>query len=443
MIEKGNFIIEPSKQVPVIFKVDVVVCGGGPSGFIAAIAAARNGARTLLLEHYGFLGGMATAGLVGPISKFNFQNTRIVSGIPEEFIEEMAIKGGAIIDLPSGNVPYDPEIYKYVAMKMVEEAGVQILFHSRVVDCISDIDIPEKLTHVVIENKSGRQAIAANYFIDCTGTGDLVSRSKLPWEMRNNRGGELQPLSLYFRLGGVDTQSFNLLMAHDGVKYASVELKELLNKEVEAGRLSNFGGPWAVHGSTLRAGQLSVNATRFSGNAADGNDVSKAEQELRKDVIRIVEVFKEQIPAMKDAYLLDTATQVGIRETRGIIGLYTMTIEDILEPKGFEDTVAYGGHPVDIHRSSDSKQEVSFLQQPYPISYRSLVPKGAANMLVAGGCLSATHEAFASIRVQAQCMALGQAAGTAAALCNSENIGVAELDGKLLREELKRQGAIV
>src|SRR5687768_14154394 len=113
MIEKTNFINEPSKQIPVIFKADVVVCGGGPSGFIAAIAAARNGAKTLLLEHYGFLGGMATAGLVGPISKFNFQHTRIVSGIPEEFIGKMAGRDGAIIDLPSGNVPYDPEIYKY------------------------------------------------------------------------------------------------------------------------------------------------------------------------------------------------------------------------------------------------------------------------------------------------------------------------------------------
>jgi hypothetical protein len=443
MIGKANFIIEPAKQVPVIFNVDVVVCGGGPSGFIAAIAAARNGAKTLLLEHYGFLGGMATAGMVGPISKFNFQNTRIVSGIPEEFIGKMAERGGAIIDLPSGNVPYDPEIYKYVAMKMVEEAGVSILFHTRVVDCISDAEKPETLTHVVIENKSGRQAISAKCFIDCTGTGDLISCSNLPWEMRNDRGGELQPMSLYFRMGGVDTKTFNLLMAHDGVKYASVELKKLLTAEVEAGRLSNFGGPWAVHGSTLRADQLSVNATRFKGNAANGNDVSRAEQELREDVMSIVKVFKEQIPAMKDAYLLDTATQVGIRETRGIIGLYTMTLEDILHPKGFEDTVAYGGHPVDIHRASDSKQDVSFLQAPYPISYRSLVPKGATNLLVAGGCLSATHEAFASIRVQAQCMALGQAAGTAAALCTRENIGVAKLNGKSLREELKAQGAIV
>ncbi len=443
MIGKANFITEPSKQIPVTLKVDVVVCGGGPSGFIAAIAAARNGAKTLLLEHYGFLGGMATAGLVGPISKFNFQHTRIVSGIPEEFINKMAGRGGAIVDLPSGNVPYDPEIYKYVSMKMVEEAGVSILFHTQVVDCISDVDQPEKLSHVVIENKSGRQAIDARYFIDCTGTGDVVSRSHLPCQMRNDRGGELQPMSLYFRLGGVDTKTFNLLMAHDGVKYASLPLKELLTAEVEAGRLSNFGGPWAVHGSTLREGQLSVNATRFSGNAANGNDVSRAEQLLREDVMTIVDAFKAQVPSMKDAYLLDTATQIGIRETRGIIGLYTMTLEDILQPGSFEDTVAYGGHPVDIHRAVDSKQDVSFLQAPYPIPYRALVPQGAANLLVAGGCLSATREAFASIRVQAQCMALGQAAGTASALCVRENVNVSDLNGKWLSEVLKAQGAIV
>ena len=440
---KEKFIIEPAHEIRVIKEVDVVVCGGGPSGFIAAIAAARNGAQVLLLEHYGFLGGMATAGLVGPISKFNFREKRIVSGIPEEFINRMAKQGGAITDLPSGNVPYDPEIYKYVALKMVEEVGVDILFHTRVVDCLSHADQPETLTHVIIENKSGRQAIAAKYFIDCTGTGDLVSRSHLPWEMRNRREGELQPMSLYFRLGGVDTSAFNLLMAHDGVKYAHVELKEILAGEVEAGRLSNFGGPWAVHGSTLREGQLSVNATRFSGNAADGNDVSQAEQLLREDVMRIVQVFRERVPAMKEAYLLDTATQVGIRETRGIVGLYTMTLEDILHPKGFEDAVAYGGHPVDIHRAMDSKQDVSFLQAPYPISYRALVPQGATNLLVAGGCLSATREAFASIRVQAQCMALGQAAGTAAALCTKVGCSVSDFRGEQLRETLKMQGAIV
>lgn len=436
-------IKEPAREIPVTKKADVVVCGGGPSGFVAAIAAARNGAKTLLLEHYGFLGGMATAGLVGPISKFNFGGRRIVSGIPEEFIGRMAERGGAITDLPSGNVPYDPEIYKYVALNMAEEAGVDILFHAHVVGCVADPGHTGTLTHVLIENKSGRQAVAAKCFIDCTGTGDVISRSQLPWEMRNKYDGELQPMSLYFRLGGVDTTAFNLLMAEDGVKYADVKLKALLTAEVEAGRLANFGGPWAVHGSTLRDGQLSVNATRFRGNAADGNDVSTAERLLREEVMHIVKVFKESVPAMRNAYLLDTATQVGIRETRGIVGCYTMTLEDMLQPKGFEDTVAYGGHPVDIHRAADSKQDVNFLRAPYPIPYRAIVPQGAGNVLVAGGCVSATREAFASIRVQAQCMALGQAAGTAAALCAERHIKVTELDGKLLRNVLKKQGAVV
>src|SRR3546814_877228 len=171
---------------------------------------------------------------------------------------------------------------------MVEEAGVETLFHAHVVGCVADHHHAGTLTHVLIENKSGRQAVAAKYFIDCTGTGDVISRSQLPWEMRNKYDGELQPMSLYFRLGGVDTTAFNLLMAEDGVKYADVKLKALLTAEVEAGRLANFGGPWAVHGSTLRHGQLSVNATRFRGNAADGNDVSTAERLLREEVMHIV-----------------------------------------------------------------------------------------------------------------------------------------------------------
>jgi len=160
-------------------------------------------------------------------------------------------------------------------------------------------------------------------------------------------------------------------------------------------------------------------------------------------VMRMVKVFREKVLAMRDAYLIDTATQVGIRETRGIIGCYTMTLDDMVHPKAFEDTVAYGGHPVDIHRASDSKQDVNFLRAPYPIPYRAIVPQGAGNVLVAGGCVSATREAFASIRVQAQCMALGQAAGTAAAMCAEQQLTVTELDGKSVRNALREQGAVV
>ena len=442
-IQEKRYIREPARKIPVIAAADVVVCGGGPSGMMAAIAAARNGAKVILLEQYGFLGGMATIALVGPISKFNVNGERIVGGIPEEFIKNVHQKGGAVINLPSGNIPYDPEIYKYVAMKMVQAARVDILLHTTVAGCMSYGEHPHQITHLLIENKSGRQAIQTNYVIDCTGTGDVVARTSLPWIMRTNAQGELQPMSLYFRLGGVDTSSLDLLMAEDEVKYRNQELNALLQEEVAAGRLGNFGGPWVVHGSTLRQGEVSVNATRFKGNAANGHDLSAAALQLRDDVMKILGVFKEKSPAFKNAYLIDTAPQVGIRETRAIIGLYTMEAKDVLTPQRFPDTVAKGGHPVDIHRAENSGQDVRFLKEAYDIPYRAQVSKGTYNLLVAGGCISATREAYASVRVQAQCMALGEAAGTAAALCKRENISVAALDGTLLRETLKAAGAIV
>jgi hypothetical protein len=436
-------IIEPARELPVVACVDVVVCGGGPSGLVAATAAARNGATVLLLERYGFLGGMATAGMVGPISKFNLNGNRIVGGIPEEFIQGMHRRGGAVIDLPSGNVPYDPEVYKHVATRMVLNAGVNLLLHSTVCGCQLDADNPQKISHLIIENKSGRQAIETRYIIDCTGTGDVVAHTPFPWEMRGRDNGELQPMSLYFRLGGVDTDQLTLLMAHDNTKYSNPDLRELLQAEVEAGRLQNFGGPWAVHGSTLRRGEVSVNTTRYSGNAVVGQELSDAEIQLRDDVVRIVALFRQGAPAFRNCYLIDTATQVGIRETRAIQGLYTMTAEDVLNPRNFSDSVAMGGHPVDMHRAGSSRQDVRFIQEPYHIPYRCLVPQNADNLLVAGGCVSATREAFASIRVQAQCMALGQAVGTAAALCASQQLAVHELNGTQLRASLAQQGAIV
>lgn len=435
---------EPGREVAVSERVDVIVCGGGPAGLMAATAAARLGARTLLVERHGFLGGMATAGMVGPMSKFNLGGKRIVGGLPEEFLRDIHALGGAIIDLPSGNIPYDPEVYKLAAQRLALAASVDILLHAQVVGAHWEEKRPGRLSHVMIETKSGRQAVAAGIVIDATGTGDLISRTRLPCEMRNRRsGGELQPMTLYFRLGGVDTSQLTLLMSQDGTKYAHPGLRAVLDAEVAAGRLRNFGGPWAVHGSTLRAGEVSVNATRYSGNAADARDLTRAELMLREDVQVIVEAFRRAAPAFRNCYLIDTAPQVGIRETRSIRGLYTMTLEDVLTPRGFPDTVAKGGHPVDIHRASDSRQHAQFITEAYDIPYGTLVPEGSENVLVAGGLVSATREAFGSIRVQAQCMALGQAAGTAATLCLQNGLGVAELDGAELRARLAAAGAIV
>lgn len=437
-------IIEPARELPVITEVDVLVCGGGPAGLTAAVAAARSGAKTLLVERHGFFGGMATAALVGPMSKFNFGGQRIVGGIPDEFLRRLHAQNGAIIDLPSGNVPYDPETYKRVAQQMVLAAGVDVLLHAQVAGALWDPARPGRLSHVLLETKSGRQAVAAGAVIDATGTGDLIARTALPWVFRNERsGGDLQPMTLYFRLGGVDTAGLTLLMAQDGTKYAHPQLRTVLEGEVAAGRLRNFGGPWAVHGSTMRAGEVSVNATRIQGNAADMHDITRAEVVLREEIPVIIEAFRRHHPAFRNCHLLDTAPQVGIRETRTIRGLYTMTLEDVLTPRGFADTVAKGGHPVDIHRAADSRQDARFITAPYDIPYRALVPEGSENVLVAGGLVSAEKEAFASIRVQAQCMALGQAAGTAAAWCVTDRCRVFELDGAKLRRRLGAAGAIV
>jgi hypothetical protein len=437
-------IREPARETGVVARVDVLVCGGGPAGLIAATAAGRLGAKTLLVERHGFLGGMATAAMVGPMSKFNLNGKRIVGGVPAEFVQNLHALGGAIIDLPSGNIPYDPEIYKLGAQRLVLDAGVDILLHAQVSGAHGEPSRPGRISHVLIETKSGRVAVEAGAIIDATGTGDLISRTRLPCEMRNRReGGELQPMTLYFRLGGVDTSGLTLLMSQDGTKYAHPELRALLSEEVAAGRLRNFGGPWAVHGSTLRAGEVSVNATRFSGNAADARDLTRAELVLREEVHAIVAAFRRAAPAFRNCHLLDTAPQVGIRETRCIRGLYTMTLDDVLTPRGFPDTVAKGGHPVDIHRASDSRQHAQFITQAYDIPYRALVPEGSENVLVAGGLVSATREAFGSIRVQAQCMALGQAAGSAAAFAIRQGRSVSELDGAALRQHLGAVGAIV
>ncbi|WP_043585033.1 FAD-dependent oxidoreductase [Geminisphaera colitermitum] len=437
-------ITEPARAIPILTDTDVVVCGGGPSGIIAATAAARTGARVVLLERHGFLGGMATAGMVGPLSKFNFDGRRIVDGIPGEFIRALHAAGGAIIDLPSGNIPYDAELYKLTAQRLVLNAGVDVILHAHVASVIEPPDTPGRVTHVFIETKEGRCAIAARMVIDCTGTGDLVARTTLPIEMRNNRAnGELQPMTLYFRLGGVDTEKLTLLMARDRTKYASPELRAILQTEVAAGRLRNFGGPWAVHGSTIRPGEVSVNATRITGNAIDARDLTRAELTLREEIHAIAAAFRRQHPAFANSHLIDTAPQVGIRETRTITGLHTMTADDVLSPSDFPDTVALGGHPIDIHQSTDSQQNARFIEAPYHIPYRSLVPVGSQNVLVAGGTISATREAFGTIRVQAQCMALGQAAGTAAALCIARNQTVTTLDATHLRAHLRNDGAIV
>jgi len=439
--QPANTVREPERHTPIVATADVVVCGGGPAGFIAALAAARNGARTVLVERLGFLGGAATGGFVGPISNFNnSRGDRIIAGIPLEFVEAMATQGGAIVNQSGGNVPFDPEIYKRVSMRMVSDAPIHTLLHSHVVDCIVDPLAPGKITHLLIESKSGRQAIETRFIVDCTGDADVIARAGLAYHVDDAP----QPMSLCFRLGGVDTRKLpSLYIPADGNPDHHEGLRRAMQRLRSSGDLPAFGGPWVVHGSTVREGEVSVNATRFSGSGIDAASLTEAEFVTRDNMWRIVEMMRQGSEEFRNCYLIDSACQVGVRESRRIRGVYTMTKEDILSPRDFADTIAKGSHPIDIHSAKDDVQDLTWLDDAYSIPYRTLLPVGSENVLAAGRIASATREAFASMRVQATCMALGQAAGTAAALCSRQNVSVAALDAKLLRDTLRADGAIV
>ncbi len=232
-------------------------------------------------------------------------------------------------------------------------------------------------------------------------------------------------------------------MAEDGVKYSHAALHRELAAAAEQGLLSRFGGPWAVWGSVIRDGQVSVNCTRYGGEVTDPVDFSQAEIAMRRDIQPIIQVFRSAHPAFARCFLQETATTAGYRESREFNGDYRLTGDDVFDPPAFPDTIAWGAHPVDRHLPGSSGQQVQFLTKPYAIPYRCLVAQRCPNLLVAGALAAAEPQAFATLRVQAQCMAMGQAAGTAAALCAGTSTPTCQLDPGALRTALLAQKAIL
>jgi glycine/D-amino acid oxidase-like deaminating enzyme len=416
---------------PVVGEYDVVVCGGGPAGFVAAVAAARGGARTALVERYAFLGGMATAGLVAPISVFNLNGRRVIGGLPWEFIEKLATIGGAEPDLPRGNVTFSPEKYKLAAQRMVLEAGVTLYLHSYVTSCRQN---GRSLTHVVMENKNGAETLAAKYFIDCTGDADLALRAGVPMQPGNKN---LQPASLIFMLGNVDTDALPPERLRHGklhVRTSDTDIRRVLEELSKTQKIPLFGGPW--YNSTLAKGVVLVNMTRAAVNMADNREATAAECLLREHVHLFVDLLRKHIPAFRDAVLLTTGTQTGIRETRRVLGAHTLTGAEYLNAVNFPDSISRGAHPIDIHSGNSTGQRADFLKEAAYIPYRCLVTPGFPNLLVAGRPFSADEVASASVRVQASVMGLGQAAGAAAALCLADNREVSRVSIPRLRETL-------
>ncbi|MHC1779536.1 MAG: FAD-dependent oxidoreductase [Bacteroidales bacterium] len=428
------------KEVPIIGKYDVVVCGGGPAGFIAAIASAREGAKTALIEQYGFLGGMATAGLVNPLSVFTYNNEKVIGGIPWEFIERLESVGGALIEKPLGNVAFEPELYKLCCQRMVLEAGVDLYMHSYLSGCVCK---ENTVCVVVIENKNGTEAIEADFFIDCTGDADLAAMAGVP--MLGDEGKSQQPLSTYFVLGGVDTETklIKEAMHHNkqGENCHCIPVREKLLLLKDKLEIPEFGGPWFC--TTLQPGTVTVNMTRTSGNAIDNRDFTRAECELREDVFKMARILKENFDEFKNSFVTAVAVHGGIRETRRIKGIHVISGQEYLEAFNYHDSISRGAHPIDIHVAKGVTQNITFLKTSAFVPYRALIAENHPNLLVAGRSVSADKTAFASLRVQASCMGVGQAAGVAAAMCKKDNCTVQNVKTDNLRARLRTIGAVV
>ena len=430
--------IRIEKNIPVVGRYDVVVCGGGPAGFIAAIAAARKGASVALVEQYGFLGGMATTSYVAPLSVFTYKGRKVIGGIPWEFIERLEELGGGLIEKPLGNVAFDPELYKLLCQRMVLEAGVKLYLHSYLSGCVCG---DGRISQVIIENKSGSQALEATVFIDCTGDADLAYMAGAP--MQDKSGRPLQPMSSYFILNGVDTDSPMVREAMHHNKqgencYCLPMRKKMLELQEELD-IPDFGGPWYC--TTLHDGCVAVNVTRVSADACDAEQLSAAECSLREDCFRMAGIFRKLFPEFRNCYVASVAVNGGVRETRNIKGMHVISAQEYLNAFHYEDSISRGAHPIDIHASKGASQSVTFLEEPAYVPYRALIAEGFPNLLVAGRCLSADRVAFASLRVQASCMGSGQAAGVAAALASASGVAVQDVDVPSLVAELKNMGA--
>lgn len=429
-----------SKKIKVIDTYDTVVCGGGPAGWVAAVSAARSGQKTALIERYGFLGGTASGGLVFPISGFFFKGQQVVGGIAWEFVKELEKLGAAKVEYPKGNVSVHPEYYKLAAEKLVLESGVHLYTNSYISDCVVE---GGKITHVIFESKNGAEALAAKCFIDATGDADLAYMAGAPMLEKTTA---LQPVSLCFTLANVNTDTDLLrdYIHHDGgAKRSSCakEIRSFLLEQAELAGIPQFGGPW--FNSLVKGNSLAVNITRAEVDATDREAFTKAEYQLRQDMIALVEILRERFDEFKNCEIVTSGVNAGIRETRNIKGAYTMTLEDFTEGKIFECPVAHCAHPMDIHAAKGAGQSLTSINTSCYVPYEATVTEEIENLVVAGRCISAAREPFASVRVQATAMSIGECAGLIAKLHCDTGLAVSKLPKDRLKKLIDERGCVL
>ncbi|MBW4079870.1 FAD-dependent oxidoreductase [Paenibacillus sp. S150] len=434
----------PQRELPVSAETDLLVAGGGPAGIAAAIAAARNGMKVLILEQRGFLGGMGTVSLVPAFCPYTDHEKPVVRGIGLELLEQMKRNCPADYRQNYGSVldwvPIDAEVLKRVYDDAVLQSGAQILFHTMVIDVIRSKD-KSCIEGVVIANKSGCSVVKCQYVIDATGDGDIAAKAGAPF-LKGGEKGELQPGTMCYLLARTDKKRFLQYLKDSGDNFQihAAVTKAQQNGDLPEGRKEVSGFAW------LADDLVGVNFGHIFGvDGTKAEDLTRGAIEGRKLVGIQVEFLRKYVPGFENAHVIATGEQLGIRETRRIQGDYVLQAEDFLEMRSFPDDIARNAYFIDVHMAT-SKENIRIHHLPdgqsHGVPYRCLLPKGVDNLWVPGRAASSDRVVQGSLRVMPNCFAMGQAAGTAAALaagaggCTSR-----EVDVPRLQQTLVEQGA--
>ena len=420
---------------PVVKDVDVLVVGGGPAGVAAAFAAGRMGARTLIVEQFNCLGGVAGAGGHGHMCLYSSYGTqeRVVGGIPFEVARRLAASGFGVHT--NSEVDFEVEGLKLVLEEMAEEAKVELLYHTFFAETVVENG---RAAGAVVQSKDGRRVIRAQRLVDCTGDGDVAARAGCAFDMGEEGTGLCQPVTLMFTIGGIDVD-----------KLSRWSLPEVWAEAQRQGDMRPFqtrlmGWWW----TPTRPDQLGINFTHVTRiNSLRAEDLTRATIEARKQAYESILVYRKYVPGMENCYMISTPNTIGIRESRRIRGEYVLTKDDVLGQRTFPDTIGYGSFFIDIHNVAGPGMDQKTVRPDpgfkYQIPYRILVPRTIDNLLVAGRCASCTHEALGSLRVMPQCGVMGEAAGAAAALSIQRGVSPRALTVELLQAQLRRQGCIL